>query len=205
MVAKTAIRTGSDLGGAQTRKTAIADSACRAVERKGVRDLRVEDVAAEAGVSPALVYYYFGTRDALLAETFSHSNALSAAETDRRLKPSATARGTLEQFLLLELTEVWAVRQNWVVWTEMLGSALFDPTISALLAEVTDAWVAQIEALVRAGREDGSIGPGASPSDAAELLTSVLDGVGTKWMLGHMTARRARSLVREAIARELDG
>jgi AcrR family transcriptional regulator len=205
MVAKTARTTGVHPIPATDRKTAIAESACHAVARKGVRDLRVEDVAAEAGVSPALVYYYFGTRDSLLAETFRHSNELSEAETDRRLKPSTTSRGMLEQFLLLELTEVWAVRQNWVVWTEMLGSALFDPVVSALLAEVTDAWVSQIERLVREGQLDGSIDGDVSPSDAAERLTSVLDGVGTKWMLGHMTSRRARSLVREAIRRELDG
>lgn len=185
------------------RPTVILDSSCRAVERLGVRDLRVEDVAAEAGVSPALVYYYFGTRDALLAETFRHSNELSAAETDARLKPSASARSTLEQFLLLELTDAWAVRQNWVVWTEMLGSALFDPAISALLADATEAWVAQIDALVRAGRADGSIAPGFASSDVAERLTSVLDGLGTKWMLGHMTTRRARSLVRASIEQEL--
>ena len=205
MGAKTAIPTGAGSRGATDRKTVILDSACRAVERKGVRDLRVEDVAAEASVSPALVYYYFGTRDALLVETFRHSNALSATETDRRLKPSANVRGTLDQFLVLELTEVWAVRQNWVVWTEMLGSALFDPAVSAVLAEATDAWVAQIESLIRAGQHDGSIDRAASPADAAERLTSVLDGIGTKWMLGHMTSRRARSLVRAAIDREFDG
>lgn len=186
------------------RRTDILDAACRAVERRGVRDLRVEDVAAEAGVSPALVYYYFGTRGALVAETFRRSNALSAIVTDARLDVTGPARSVLEQLLLLELTEARAVRQNWIVWTEMLGAALFDRAISQQLAVETGEWVATIERLLRDGVADGSIRRLARPGEVAERLAAVLDGVGTQWMLGHMSVRRARTLVSTAVHLELD-
>lgn len=187
------------------RRTAILDAACRAVERRGVRDLRVEDVASEAGVSAALVYYYFGTRDELVAETFRRSNDLSAAVTDARLGTTGSSRELVERILLLELTDDRSVRQNWIVWTEMLGAALFDERISALLADETRAWLGSIEGLVRAGLDDGSIRWVDRPGNVAHRLVAILDGIGTHWMLGHMGTRRARSLVSEAIALELDG
>jgi AcrR family transcriptional regulator len=185
------------------RRSAILDAACRAVERRGVRDLRVEDVADEADVSPALVYYYFGTRGSLIAETFRRSNERSAAVTDAKLGSTASARERAERILLLELTDDRAVRQNWIVWTEMLGAALFDDDVSALLAEETSSWVAAIERIVRDGLDDGSIRTAGPPGDVAERLVAILDGVGTHWMLGHMGTRRAKSLVRAAVRLEL--
>lgn len=190
---------------AADRRTAILDAACRAVERRGVRDLRVEDVADEAGVSAALVYYYFGTRGALIAATFRRSNALSAAVTDAKLGATGSARELVERVLVLELTDDRAVRQNWIVWTEMLGAALFDDDVSSQLADETRAWVGSIERLVRDGIGDGSIRSAGRPADVADRLVAILDGVGTHWMLGHMGTRRAKALVRDAVRLELDG
>lgn len=199
-----ATRAGGDTPAVETeRRTAILDAACRAVERRGVRDLRVDDVADEAGVSSALVYYYFGTRSELVAETFRRSNALSAAATDAKLGPTRSARERLERILLLELSDDRAVRQNWIVWTEMLGAALFDDDVSALLADETRAWIDEIERGVRNGLADGSIRVDGRPRDVAERLVATLDGIGTHWMLRHMGTRRAQGLVRDAVRREL--
>ena len=62
---------------AEDRQEAILHAACRVIVRDGAHDLRVEDVAREAGVSPALVYYYFDTRARLLGDAFEHADSMS--------------------------------------------------------------------------------------------------------------------------------
>ena len=44
---------------APDRKHTILDAACRVIAQAGAARLRVADVAREAGVSTALVHYYF--------------------------------------------------------------------------------------------------------------------------------------------------
>ncbi|MFD7962361.1 TetR/AcrR family transcriptional regulator [Streptomyces zaomyceticus] len=51
------------------RRRTILEAAARVIARRGVRGLRVEELAAEAGVSKALVYYHFEDRAGLLRST----------------------------------------------------------------------------------------------------------------------------------------
>jgi len=44
---------------ATDRRTAILEGAARVIARRGVRGLRMEELAAEAGVSTALCDYHF--------------------------------------------------------------------------------------------------------------------------------------------------
>ncbi|MFS0887109.1 TetR/AcrR family transcriptional regulator [Aeromicrobium sp. 179-A 4D2 NHS] len=50
----------------RTRST-VLEAAERLVSQRAPEEIRVEDVAAEAGISAASVYVHFGTKDALLA------------------------------------------------------------------------------------------------------------------------------------------
>ena len=56
------------------RRQQILDAAALVIAERGLCDTRVADIGARAGVSAALVLYYFGSKDRLLTE------ALTAAE-----------------------------------------------------------------------------------------------------------------------------
>lgn len=49
-------------------RQAILDSAERLFARDGLRATRTEAIAEDAGISKALIYYYFGTKEALYKE-----------------------------------------------------------------------------------------------------------------------------------------
>src|SRR5712691_1090472 len=55
------------------RVASILAAACRVVVREGAHGLRMATVAEEAGVSKALVHYYFSTRQELLRNAFAWS------------------------------------------------------------------------------------------------------------------------------------
>ena len=70
----------------EVRREEILSTTVELLDRLGLASTRVADVAVALDVSPALVFYHFGTKDDLVAEAFAH-----AVERDlRRLEKAAS-------------------------------------------------------------------------------------------------------------------
>ncbi|MFF2081194.1 TetR/AcrR family transcriptional regulator [Kitasatospora sp. NPDC058162] len=185
-----------------SRRTSILQAAARVIARRGVRGLRVEELAAEAGVSTALIYYHFKDRTGILRSTLEFiSDRAEGYTTDRSDDaPPPTAREELEQTLLLELQDTVTVRENSTAWGELRASAVFDETLREDLARATRLWVQETAGLL------GVIRPTASAmalAGAAERLTALLEGLSTRWLSGSLPVTHARALMAEAIDTEI--
>jgi len=183
------------------------DAAAQAIAARGVRNVRVEDVARAAGVSNALLYYYFDDRAALVRAALERANAQAPSmRGDADAGGAAgggTARERLVAGLLAELDEAPAVRDNAVVWNEVSASAVFDPALREALVRVTGEWNAKVRGEIDAGRADGSIARAVDPRMAAEQLTTLIEGLSLRSLAGTLTRDRARELLRAALDREL--
>lgn len=166
------------------RKQAILDAAIAVIARRGVRGLRVEQVAAEAGVAVSLIYYYFANRNGLVQATLDHANERAA---------TAAASSSAEAMLLAELDE--GAHDTSVVWGEVLASAVFEPALRDGIREASHTWTD----LVARAIDGGS--PAARAS--AERLTALVDGLSARWLAGVVTREHAVELLRGAIAVEL--
>ena len=67
------------------RREEILSATVGLIDREGLAAVRVADVAAELGVSPSLVFYHFGTKDDLVAESFAHAVERDLGRIDRAL------------------------------------------------------------------------------------------------------------------------
>ncbi|MFG2825085.1 TetR/AcrR family transcriptional regulator [Kitasatospora sp. NPDC048365] len=184
------------------RRTGILTAATRVIARRGVRGLRVEELAAEAGVSTSLIYYHFGDRAGILRRTLEFINDRADRYTAERMSDSDPddARADLEQVLLLELQDLAEVRENSTAWGELRASAVFEPDLREELARATHTWVHEIAELI--GRADPA-GTAPAHAAAAERLTALLEGLSVRWLSGALPLDHARHLLREAIAVEL--
>lgn len=179
------------------RSTDIVAATCRVIGRLGMHEFRVEDVAIEASVSPALVYYYFNTRDQLIRRAFEFADARSSVNT------APEGANGAEQVRLALMNEVGGsaeARENWVIWGETAAAAVFDDDLRKSLTSWAESWVGGIAELIRKGQKDGSIDAAVDAEDAAEFLTSVVDSMGWRWLIGGITLDRAH----EIIARSID-
>jgi AcrR family transcriptional regulator len=167
------------------RRSLILDAAIGVIARTGVRGLRVEVVAAEAGVAVSLIYYYFGSRNGLVRATLDHANERAASAAP------AGVRSTL----LSELDE--SARETSTVWGEIQASAVFQPELRDQVREATEAWVGLV------GRGIEAEAPHVDAGPAAERLTALVDGLSSRWLSGAITRERARDLLEAAIAAEL--
>src|SRR5215510_9823578 len=82
------------------RPEALMVSALKLVKQCGYRRVRLEDIAADAGVSKATVYHYFENKDDLITRALSERVAEKQAEAEAMLaRTGPSARDRLRVFL----------------------------------------------------------------------------------------------------------
>lgn len=188
-----------------SRIDAILDAACRVIAREGAHGLHMKAVAAEAGVSKALVHYYFATRLELLRRAFVHAEEQLDRAVDEELALLATGAERLERALLVSIDANSAFGERRALWNEVWSSVAFDEELRPLMRDWYEAWLARLVALVELGRGDGSISATVDARGAAWRLGAAADGLDSLLYLGLVDRDGAAELVRAALARELRG
>lgn len=183
-------------------REAILVAVARVIARRGIRGLRVEDVAAEAGVSAPLLYYHFGSRSGLVKAALEHASE-RAPSTALRNPSKQSGYEAVEAALLAELGDEPEVRANAVVWGEASASAVFERELRPDVKRVNNAWRANVAEAIGEGVKDGSIRDEIEPEEAAELLITLVDGLCTRWLGGTMSHDRARALLKDALRQTL--
>ncbi|MBO2446320.1 TetR/AcrR family transcriptional regulator [Actinomadura barringtoniae] len=186
------------------RQMLILKAAVRMIAKKGVRGLRVEELAAEAGVSTALIYYHFGDRAGLLRRTLEYVSERAERYTAEAMERSDDARTQLTDMLLLELQDDPAIIENSSAWGELRASAIFDPDLRAQLGDSTRTWVDDLSELIDQARSDGTAHEDTDARASAERLTALIEGLSNRWLSGSTPLGRAQDLVRQAVSLELD-
>nr|WP_275402457.1 TetR/AcrR family transcriptional regulator [Streptomyces sp. SID13031] len=116
----------------EERRTQILDAARRVLEADPHRELSVELVAAEAGVSPALLFHYFGSKKKFQYAVIEAAAAEVMLRTapDLSLPPAEQLRSGIRAFVRAVLEAPQLYRAT------LLMSAAGDPAIRALHSEL---------------------------------------------------------------------
>jgi AcrR family transcriptional regulator len=175
--------------GAQPPQERILAAATAQIRRGGVREVRVQAVAAEAGVSTPLVYHYFGNRAGLVRAALA---AAVAGGPDPCPPADAPLRERLVALLVGVVDDAPERRGAAAMRNELAASALFEPELAELLAADT----ARREAAVVAAL------PTVSGDDAGAVargLVGLADGLVERWLGGLLAAERVHVLVGRAV------
>ena len=189
--------------GAPTDRAAdILEAACRVILREGAHGLRMASVALEAGVSKALVHYYFTTRRDLLRNAFAFSEARWHAAVCRELADLTTGAEQVERILLVSFETDMAFSEQRALWNEVWSSLRSDDELRPLVEHSYRDWLARVVELVGEGRADGSISERVDPVAAGWRLAASADGLDSLLYLGLVSREEATDLMRGALARE---
>jgi len=187
------------------RVVAILEAACRVVVREGAHGLRMAAVAREAGVSKALVHYYFATRQELVRSAFSWSEEQWQSALRERIRSAPDAAARIEQALLLTLDPAEPFAEHRALWNEVWSSLRFDDELRPLVESSYRNWLKRLTALVEEGRRDGSIDAAVEARPTAWRLAAVGDGIDSMLYLRLIGWEKARTLLFASIRRELAG
>jgi AcrR family transcriptional regulator len=185
------------------RVVAIVEATCRVIGRDGPSGLRMEAVAREAGVSKALVHYYFATRRELLRAAFLYSEDRANARLEAELALLETGAGRLERFLVLDLDDEPVFHENRALWSEAWSLMRLDDELRPEVERLYRAWAARLTELVEEGQRDGSIPGAVEPEPLARRLAALVDGLESQLLIGVASVDEAVGMLRESIAFEL--
>jgi AcrR family transcriptional regulator len=186
-----------------SRRDAILRAAATSIARRGVRGLRVEEVAREAGVSLGLVYYHFTDRAGLLAETFRFLNDRAASYVADAVAAAPDPFERVAQRLLSELQDEPLVVENSAAWGELRASAVFEEFLREPLRVATRRWIDAVADAIEAAQGAGLADPDVEPQTAAARLTALVEGLSDRWLSGSLGLDEARDLLAGAVAYEL--
>jgi AcrR family transcriptional regulator len=163
---------------ADVRRDQMLAAASTLIAERGFHDTRIADVAKRVGASPALVIYYFGTKDSLLTEALRWSERSFYAATEEMLRSTDKLRDRLE--ILVEWTLVADKQQNltgdWGLWFDLWAQAFRHPEVKKDRAELDAQWRALIARIVQEAVDKGEIDKLDVPSFAI-MWGSLLDGL----------------------------
>jgi AcrR family transcriptional regulator len=157
------------------RPDALMTAALKLVKQHGYRRVRLEDIAADAGVSKATVYHYFSGKDDLLTRAVAERVTGIQAEFDAVLERSGSSaadrlRAYLRHFWQFSLSPHAGVWQRLLV-SEIVTEA---PTIFEAWAEgLVNRWQT-VERLIREGQAAGEF---RAEVDAAVSARMIIAGL----------------------------
>jgi AcrR family transcriptional regulator len=200
---------GDEAGGpgtADQRREQLLRAALQVITERGFADTRITDVARRAGTSPALVIYYFTTKDQLLTEAIRFAEDRWYEAGTRRMAAIPSAVGRLEEIVAMScLPEADAEPgSSWLLWLDLWAQSAHHPEVASVRQKFDERWRETISALVAEGQEAGEFGP-VDPADFAVMFSALLDGLAIQVALGdpEVTPLRAFELTMRFAAGQL--
>jgi AcrR family transcriptional regulator len=177
---------------AEERRTAILDSALAVFSEHGYHSASIDDIAGEAGVSKALIYEHFASKQELHADLIARNareltqrvaGALSGVQVESTSERLATG---LEAFFAF-------VEERRDAWRMLFRDAA-DPESSAVLDRMVEQVTAEVTVLISqdpGARELARMGDERSLRLLAEILVGGAQSM-ANWWTEHPETSRAR-------------
>lgn len=191
---------------ADVRRDQMLAAAAALIAERGFGDTRIADVAKRVGASPALVIYYFGTKESLLTEALRWSEGSFYTATEEMLRSTTRLRERLE--ILAEWTLVSdkqsSLTGDWGLWFDLWAQAFRHPEVKKDRAELDAQWRDLIARVVRDGIEAGEVGK-VDVDGFAVMWAALLDGLVVQVALDDpvVTVDVARRVALQTAYREL--
>jgi AcrR family transcriptional regulator len=150
------------------RRQEILDAVIALGTDQGLDKIKVRDVADHVGVAPGLIHHYFPSTDELLAESFGQW-ADATLEQLNGLHEEVPPRVALA-LLVADVTP----RQR--LWNDALTTSTRHDRLRQRARDLSEAYLAQVEAMIQAGIDDGTF-TCAAPRESAWRIILMLDGL----------------------------
>ena len=154
---------GRPLADAPDQRAVALDAALACFVRQGIAATSLRDIAREAGVTPALLHYYFGDRQQLLAAVVSERVMPAFLSVRERLAQAGDDVGEIVAAFVCGVTDAIARHPWWPqLWVrEVLceGGALRDLLVQRIAPDIARLLAGRFAAAQAAGRLNADLDP----------------------------------------------
>jgi len=155
----------------------IIEAMRSSVASRGISGSTFEHVAGEAGVSRGLLHYYFGTKEALLAEVVRRDTEHRIARLDEPLGKASSAEEIL-QILVADLEDSIQNEPGfWVLIFELFTAGRRNPDIQREVGELFNRTRGHVAEIFRAKEREGVLSLRADVDAVVGFLFAIADGL----------------------------
>jgi AcrR family transcriptional regulator len=164
----------------EERRSQIIESAIKVIARQGFADTRMDDVAAESGLSKGLLYWYFNSKEEIITAIAELLFGVELREVQNLSVDGQTARACLESFLEVFLEDLRKLLRVTPIIYELYALAFRNPAVRGVMQEYLRRFVTILEPIVQRGIERGEFAPG-NAHQITMTIGSTLEGTLLLW------------------------
>jgi AcrR family transcriptional regulator len=187
---------------AEIRLDGLLRTACDVIAERGLANTRTADVAKAAGVSQALVFYHFSTKERLLAQAFAWAAEQDLNRLDTLLSSHATPLEKLRR--ILKWYSATGSSKSWAMWIECRAESLRVPDLEKVSRRLDLRWRDALADVINAGVKENDFACD-DPTGAAWRIIARIDGLSITAVVHQrvISRRQLSEWVRLCAAREL--
>lgn len=182
----------------EQRRLRIVEALWRIAAARGLHDVGLREVAAEAGVSLGALQHYFRCKDDVLLAALGLVGQQAERRVGDRLAgldgpptPEAIVRETLDELLPLSPES----RSGLLVHLAYVARAVHDPRLRAAIATGIGPLCDLLAEMLRRSAEAGLLVGDRDPATEAVTLVCLAEGVTNHVLLGALAPEEGRRLV----------
>ncbi len=167
----------------EERRGQILDAAAAVFARLGVRESRMDDIVAEADLSKGALYWYFKSKDDLIAAFIERVFARAIANLSASLQVEQSFKehlAVITQAFAEDIREVSRVRS---VVLEYYALAARDEKVRARVRDYIAKFIALLETMIAQAIERGECRP-TDPRKTAISVEAMFEGLTLLWFVG---------------------
>jgi len=162
---------------------ALISAALRIAATNGFSAITCEAVGLEAGLSRGLTHQRFGSKEGLLLACLQYLEGYRARLMAEAGLDNLKGADTVLAYIDLHLSALPASVEA-PAYFVMLSGALSDmPSLKAAFDSASNRSIKEISSFIRRGQDDGSISGHLDARQAAEMIFTLMTGLGIQWLL----------------------
>jgi AcrR family transcriptional regulator len=189
-------------GFGRLRREDLLRTACDVIATQGFGHTRTADIAQAAGVSQALLFYHFETKEKLFAQAFTYAAQL---DLDALAKVEESGGSSPERLrALLKLYPPTGKSKAWALWIDAWAESMRNADLEEMCRRMDMRWKQALRAIIDEGVRAGVFTCADSEGSTWRII-SLIDGLSTQVTVHKRVLTRARmaEYVRTATAAEL--
>ena len=164
----------------EERRSQIVASAVKVFARKGFANARMDDVAAEAGLSKGLLYWYFASKDELMTAIADLLFGGELLKMQNLPGEGLSAHACLKKCLEIFSADLRSHLKLMPVMYEFYALAFRSRTVRRVMRHYLQSFVAILEPILQKGMEQGEFAKGDTRQTALAMV-SILQGTLLTW------------------------
>lgn len=187
----------------QERKQQIMEAALKVFSREGLHTARMDDIAEEAGLSKGALYWYFNSKDKIIASLLTNFFDREFSKIEEWVMKDDSARNLLQNLIDLIVEDLLSVKPFMSIIYEFWAMSFRNKRVGKFIRDSMHRYLDLIIPVVQRGIDQGEFKP-LDATDVAMAFGSIIEGSILLWSYD-MNNVDFRALITNSVAIFLDG